>query len=127
VITFDDVARAALALPETVEGESRGWRTWLVGKKAFAWERPFTKADLKRYGDETPPHGPLLGVRVDSLEEKDAILGAGHDGVFTISHFDGYPAVLVQLDVVDPEVLRDLIEDGWLACAPRRLADEYLR
>jgi hypothetical protein len=63
-VTVDDAARLALELPEVTEGERRGNRTWLVSGKGFAWERPFSKADLKRFGDATPPEGPILAVRV---------------------------------------------------------------
>ena len=37
--TLDDVARMAAELPEVTEGERYGNRTWLVGGKAFAWDR----------------------------------------------------------------------------------------
>ena len=65
--TLDDAARMASGLPEVTEGESRSNRTWSVGGKAFAWERPFSKADIRRFGDETPPDGPILAVRVGDL------------------------------------------------------------
>ena len=80
----------AMELPEVVEGEHRGGRTWNVGGKSFAWERPFSKADLRRFGDVTPPAGPILGVRVEDLGEKEAVLAAQAKGFFTIPHFDGY-------------------------------------
>jgi hypothetical protein len=127
VATIDDVALMALELPEVTEGESHGNRTWSVARKSFAWERPFSKADLRRFGDETPPDGPILAVRVEDLGEKEAVLAA-HPGIFfTIPHFDGYSAVLIQLRRASVKALRDAITDGWLVCAPPNLADQYLK
>jgi hypothetical protein len=126
VITLDDAARVALELPEVTEAERHGNRTWFVGKKAFAWERPFSKADIRRFGDETPPEGPILAVSVEDLVEKEAVLAAHPKAFFTIPHFDGYAAVLIQLRKVSERDLREAILDGWLTCAPRSLADQYL-
>lgn len=125
--TIDEVAALALELPEVTVGERFGNRTWFVGRKAFAWERPFSKADLKRFGDQTPPDGPILAVRVEDLGEKEALLSAHPEAFFTIPHFDGYSAVLIQLPKVSAKALRDAITDGWLACAPPALAAQYLR
>ncbi len=126
MVSLDDAARMALDLPQVAEGERHGHRTWSVAGKAFAWERPFTKADIRRFGDATPPDGPILAVRVADLGEKEAVLGAQPKAFFTISHFDGYPAVLIQLKMVTKRALREALVDGWLACAPPKLADEYV-
>lgn len=127
MVSLDEAARIATGLPEVTETERYGNRTWNVAGKGFAWERPFSKADIRRFGDATPPDGPILAVRVADLGEKEAVLGAGLPGFFTIPHFDGYAAVLVQLQRATKRALREAIIDGWLACAPPKLADEYLR
>ena len=114
-----DVAEIATSLPGVTEVESfgHGHRAWTVAGKAFVWVRPFTRADIKRFGDVAPPDGPLVAVRVSSLEEKDVKLMAGTRGVFTIPHFDGYAGLLIQLNVVIGTALREAIVDGWLARA----------
>ena len=125
--SLDDVARLASELPGATEGDRHGNRTWSVAGQAFAWERPFSKADVRRFGDETPPAGPILAVRTEDLGEKEALLAAHPAAFFTIPHFDGYSAVLIQLRKVSGPALREAVTDGWLACAPARLAAQYLQ
>jgi hypothetical protein len=112
-VTMDAVAKLASSLPGVTVGARWGNRTWLVNGKGFAWQRPFSKADLKRFGDETPPAGDILAVRVESLDAKDALLAIAPAGFFTIPHFDGYPAVLIALRRARAEDVRAAILDAF--------------
>lgn len=123
--TLDDVAMIAKELPEVTDSERHGNRSWAVNGKSFVWERPFSKADLRRFGDTKPPDGVIVAVRVDDLAEKEAVLAASAESIFSIPHFDGYSAVLIQLRRVSMRALREAIVDGWLACAPPELTDRY--
>ncbi|TDD48463.1 hypothetical protein E1263_33225 [Kribbella antibiotica] len=125
--SLEDVERLVAELPGTEETTKWGNRTWAVGGKGYAWERPFSKADLKRFGAEPPPQGPILAIRVEDLGEKGAVLTArAGDGFFTIPHFGNYPAVLLELELVPEPVLRDALLDGWLVFAPAAQAQELL-
>ena len=122
---WDDVARLALALPETSERLGRGLRQWVVRDKLFVWDRPLRRPDLAALG-EAAPDGPILGARVEHLGAKEALLADPSGVFFTTPHFDGYPAVLVQLDAIGEEDLEEVIVEAWLARAPRRVAETFL-
>src|SRR3954454_2195367 len=125
VASFDDVRRIALALPETAEAISRENRHWRVKDKNFVWERPLRRSDLDALGDAAPD-GPILGVRVEHLGAKEALLASDPDVYFTTPHFDGYAAVLVRLERIDLGELEDVIVEAWLSRAPKRLAQAYV-
>jgi hypothetical protein len=125
VATWDDVARIALELPETCERISRDLRQWRVKDKLMVWERPLRRADREALGDAAPD-GPILGARVEHLVAKEALLADDPAVFFTTPHFDGYPAVLVRLERIGEDELRELIVEAWLARAPTRLARAYL-
>ena len=78
---------------------------------------PAARADRAALGDDAP-QGPILGLRTDGQTGKEAVLATGAPACFTIPHFEGYPAVLVQLDLVDPADLAELVVEAWLAQAP---------
>ena len=123
--SLQDVDRIMGELPEVAEGEHHGHTTWSVRDKGIAWLRPFSKADLRRFGDQTPPAAPILAVSTKGLHEKEGVLATGIHGVFTIQHFDNYPAVLVELGAIDEHDLRDLLVDAWLAVAPAELVERF--
>jgi hypothetical protein len=125
MVTWDDVRRLALALPQTDERLSRGNRHWRVKEKLFVWERPLRASDLVALG-EAAPDGPILGARVEHLGAKEALLADDPELFFTTPHFDGYAAILVRLERIGLPELEELVVEAWLARAPKRLADGYL-
>lgn len=124
--TLDDVRALALALPEAAESSTHGGVAWKIRGKLFVWERPLRQrdvADLEALGERVPG-GELVGVRVPA-EDKDAVL-ATVPAALDIPHFRGYAAVLVEIDRIDDDELRELITDAWVMQAPKRLSKAYL-
>lgn len=115
----------ARSLPAVEEGDRRGSLVWSVGGKTFAWERSYSKADVKRFGSEPYPQEPIVAVRTAGLAEKEALLASSSDAVFTIEHFNGYAAVLVELAAVTPEEMLDVLVDGWSVYAPPEALAAY--
>ena len=96
-------------LPETENGTSYGTPALKVRGKFMA-----------RLRDE----GAVLVVRCD-LDEKPLLLEANPTTLFTTPHYDGYGAVLVRLDTVQRDELRELLIDAWLLVAPKKLVDGF--
>lgn len=124
--TMDSAGAILAELPDITESVRYGHSAWGVGKNVFAWVRLFSKADLKRFGEETPPSGPILAVRTADLHEKKALLAAHPRSCFTIPHFDGFSAVLIDVDNAEDDELRKLLVDGWLVYAPADEAEAFL-
>ena len=109
--TEDDVRAIALALPGTTEEQWYQTRGYKVAGNGFL-----------RFRSEA--EGGLV-VFVSDLGEKEALLGSGSDAFFTSPHYDGYPIVLVTLDKIDHDELRELITDSWLIKAPPKLRRQF--
>ncbi len=110
--TWEDVVRIATALPEVEESTSYGTPSLKVRRKGFARLR-------------TEAEGGLM-VKCP-MEEKEALLASGDPAFYTTPHYDGYGAILVDLDAIDEERLAELIDQAWRGSAPvtlRRRHDE---
>jgi hypothetical protein len=118
-MNFADVDAFAKTLPGVTVGTSWGNQTWKVGERGFAWQRPLNKADIKRLGDAKPPEGEILAVRVENLDAKDALLSMGLPGFFTIEHFNGYAAVLIQLKKARAKDVRAAVVDAHRVMAAK--------
>lgn len=119
-MTLDDVDAFVASLPGVTVGTKWGNRTWMLADKGFVWHRPLNKADLKRFGDETPPAGEILAVRVESLDAKDALLAMELPGFFTIQHFQGYAAILIALAQARAKDVRAAVLDAVRIMMPAK-------
>lgn len=125
VATWGEVARIVGELALTSEPSPHDWR---VGKKLLAWERPLRPSEREALERDSaqPPQGDILGVRVSDEGVKFALIDDEPGIYFTTPHFDGYPAVLVNLAAISVRDLEDLITEAWLTQAPRKLVQEFL-
>jgi len=126
VAAFEDVRRLALALPQTSERVSRGLCQWRVAEALFVWERPLRRKEIEALGAHAPD-GPILGARVEHLGAKEALLADDPRIYFTTPHFDRSPAILVRLDRIGVDELTEIVVEAWLARAPKRAREGFLR
>jgi hypothetical protein len=115
----------ALSLPETDAQLVRGQQRWRVRGKLFVWERPLRPSEIVALGG-VAREGRILGARVEHLGAKEALLGDPSGVFFTTPHFDGYAAILVQLDLISVGDLEEIVTEAWLARAPPKLASAFL-
>jgi hypothetical protein len=128
---LSDIDAICRSLPEVELGTSWGDRpTYLVKQKPKP--RGFVLARAPRHDAVNPATGEeyddLLVIRTVDAADKAALVEA--DGpFFTIDHFRGYNAVLLQQSRVgelEVDELREVLTDAWLAVAPKRLARPFL-
>ena len=110
-VTLATVRRLALAFPGVEEGLSYGTPGFRVRGKFLArlWEDGITL--VVKCGDD----------------ERDFRMKADPETFFITDHYRGYPTVLVHLESVTVDDLRDVLEQAWRLHAPRRLVTEYDR
>jgi hypothetical protein len=104
--TWDDVVAIARELPEVEESTSYWTPALKVAGKGFARLR-------------TEAEGGL--VLTCQLDEKEALLASGDPAFYTTPHYDGYGAIIVNLDRVERAQLAELVAEAWRLKAPRRL------
>jgi len=130
VATLEDVRRIALRLPEVTEyieghGGAPAWRT---KRGMLAWVRGPRKSDLKQLAalGRSWPDGTVVAIRVDGDDSKQTLLTVHAEALFTVPHFDGYPAVLAILEKLDVDLLEDLLLAAWTTRVSRTAAKKYL-
>ena len=124
MVSFADVERFALTLPETTSTPSYGGAPALrANKRMFARLRGEMAEDVDDLTGEA--YGEVLMIGVADLGEKEELLASDPDSFFTVPHYDGYPAVLVRLARADDAELRELVTDAWMRVAPKRALRVY--
>lgn len=129
--TPEDIAAICLSLPEVELGVSWGDRpTYKVprgekGRGFVMYRAPRKDAIDPATGEE---YDDLIVIRTPSEADKLALVADAGLPFFTIDHFNGYAAVLVQesrlAEVTDAE-LREVIEEAWRAVAPKRMVRTF--
>jgi hypothetical protein len=109
------VRRIALSLPYTEELDSDGF-DFRVGNRGFVWSYP----------EHVPGHRRVIRTDIAVLyvgdeAEKQALLLSEPELFFTTPGYDGAPLVMVRLDALDEDRLRELVTDAWHMRAPAEL------
>lgn len=128
----EDVDDICAGLPETELGTSWGDRpTWKVprgdkGRGFVLYRAPHRTAVDPVTGEM---YDDLVVITTPTEVEKNALVEDPSTPFFTIDHFKGYSAVLVQqsrLGEIERDELVEIITDAWAARAPKRLVREHL-
>ena len=127
----EDVDDICASLPETELGTSWGDRpTWKVprgdkGKGFVLYRAPHKTAVDPATGEM---YDDLVVIVTATEADKHALVEDDATPFFTIDHFKGFNAVLVQqsrLDELTRQELLEVITEAWAAKAPRKLVREY--
>ncbi|HEY8635363.1 MAG TPA: MmcQ/YjbR family DNA-binding protein [Candidatus Dormibacteraeota bacterium] len=104
-MTFKDLQRVCMALPEVEERETWGDATFRVRNKIFAI---------------SSPDGDTASIKA-SLDDQSGLVAMDPD-TFAVAAYTGkYGWVRVRLAGVPPELAERLIKNAWRRTAPRRL------
>ena len=129
----EDVDEICRGLPETWFGTSWGdVPTWLVplrvkgdkGRGFVLYRKPHKSAVDPETGEL---YDDLVVIRTANADDKQALVDA-EGPFFTIDHFKGSNAVLVQqsrLGELSRAELAEVITEAWLATAPTKLVREF--
>jgi hypothetical protein len=110
VVTVEEIRALAITLPRSSEGVVRGQVKFRIGRIVY----------LSLSGD-----GSTMGFAFPK-EWRDALVESEPDKFSLPSQSDlRYNWVHVRLAAIDAEEMRELVEDAWAFCVPKRVAEEY--
>ena len=110
MVTLDDVRALASTLPRSYEALVGGRVKFRIGRIVY----------LSFSRDET-----VMGFAFPK-EWRDALVESEPEKFSLPRPSDlRYNWVDVRLEALEPEEMRELVEDAWAMCVPKRVADEY--
>jgi hypothetical protein len=110
MVTVDEVRAVAGGLPRSSEGLVRGQVKFRIGRIVYL--------SLSR-------DGSTMGFAFPK-ELRNALVEGDPQKFSLPSHSDmRYHWVHVRLAEIDEEEMRELVEDAWAFCVPKRVAEEY--
>jgi hypothetical protein len=128
MVTTRDVEKAALSMPQAVKELRDDDRpAYLVDRKLFCFHRTQRKDAVDAATGERL--NDVVVFRVANEEMKAMWLNARPEVFFTTDHFNGHASILTRIPFlaeIDADELFELVSDAWLACAPKRLAKQWL-
>jgi hypothetical protein len=111
MVTVDEIRAVASHLPRSSEGLVRGRVKFRIGRIVYL----SLSKDGSTMGFAFPKE--LREALVDSDPAKFS-LPSEHDMRYHWVH--------VRLDAIDTDQMRELVEDAWAFCVPKRVVEEYL-
>ena len=112
MVTMDEVRAFASTLPRSTEALVRGRVKFRIGRMVYL---AFTR-DGTVMGFAFPK--AWRNALVEAEPEKFSLPGDG-DMRYHWAH--------VELAAIDADEMRELVEDAWAFCVPKRVAEEYAR
>jgi len=123
VPSLEDVRAIAATLPGSEERATTGGAAWFVRNKLYAWEAhpwPSVPADIRAVIEREP----VFVVKVSSEDDKLAYREGWPDVFLRQTTGWSEPKVAFRLEAVAPDLLVELITEGWYSQAPRYLRRE---
>jgi len=110
VVTIDEVRAFAITLPLSTEALVRGRVKFRIGRIVYL---SFSR------------DGSTMGFAFPK-DWRDALVESEPEKFSLPSESDlRYHWAHVRLDAIDADEMRDLVEDAWAFCVPKRVAEEY--
>ena len=110
MVTVDEVREFARTLPRSSEAFVRGRVKFRIGRIVYL---SFSR------------DGEVMGFAFPK-EWREALVESEPEKFSLPSDFDmRYHWAHVRLAAIDADELRDLVEDAWAFCVPKRVVDEY--